>query len=176
MVRTSKDETRDAGLSAEKHRRIMNLVLQSGEHMTVIDNGADTILLGQGWRRKSVHPTRTVSVSGADPNKMLLRGLPVGTGITTITVCGKVHLLQANEAIFNEGSPFSLLSDCQVSECVDKLDAKARKHGGEQAMWVNKEVKIPLTVKECLMTMTNQEPTEEELRDITPLIISLDTP
>ena len=72
MVMTSEDETRDTGLSTTNYRRIMNMVPQSGESITVIDNGADTILLGRGWRKISVCPTRTVSVSGADPNKMLL--------------------------------------------------------------------------------------------------------
>jgi phosphoserine aminotransferase len=54
-------------LSNSPHNKCMNLLhLPEKYHISILDGGADTCVLGQGWKVISVHNTRRSNVVGSD--------------------------------------------------------------------------------------------------------------
>ena len=58
------------------------------------------------------HTTRKVNVIGFDQKIAIKKNLPIVTAVTAVDVGDKTHLLRIHEAVHNESSPHSLLSDC----------------------------------------------------------------
>jgi hypothetical protein len=54
-------------ISNSLHKKCMNLLyLPEKYHISILDGGADTCVLGQGWEVLSVHNTRRTNVVGFD--------------------------------------------------------------------------------------------------------------
>jgi hypothetical protein len=85
----------------------MNLLhLPEKYHISILDGGAVTCVLGQGWEVLSVHNTRTENVVGFNHEAAVKRNLPIVNAITAIDlqVLPIVH-----EAIYNDTANHSLL-------------------------------------------------------------------
>jgi hypothetical protein len=63
----------------------MNLLhLPEKYHISILDGGADTCVLGQGWENLSVQNTRRENVVGFDHEAAVKRNLPIVSAITAV--------------------------------------------------------------------------------------------
>jgi hypothetical protein len=65
-------------ISSSLHKKCMNLLnLPDKYHISILDVGADTCVLGQGWEALSVHSTRRANVVGFDHEAAVENNLPM---------------------------------------------------------------------------------------------------
>jgi hypothetical protein len=93
----------------------MNLIhLLEKYHISILDGGADTCVLGQGWEVLSVHNTRGANVVGFDHEAAVKRNLPIVSAITAVDLSDGISvLLIVHESIYDDTANHSLLSEFQ---------------------------------------------------------------
>jgi hypothetical protein len=65
-------------ISNSLHNKCMSLLhLPEKYHISILDGGADTCVLGQGWEVLSVHNTRRANVIGIYHEAVVKRNLPI---------------------------------------------------------------------------------------------------
>jgi hypothetical protein len=98
----------------------MNLLhLPEKYHISILDGGADTCVLGQGWEVVSFHNTRRENVVGFDHEAAVKRNLPIVSAITAVDLPDGISvLLIVHEAIYNLTANHSLLSEFHLSDLV----------------------------------------------------------
>ena len=131
----------------------------------VIDNGADTTVIGQGWKVLAESP-RKANVIGFDSKAAVKRNLPIVSAVAAVDLPNnKTMLVGVHESVSNATAPHSLLSDFQTRECVHLLDAVSKRHGGKQILKPTEETTIPLQMKECMLLFNVRVPTQHELNE-----------
>ena len=75
--------------------------IQNYEKISMLDNGADTCVLGKGWEGIAVHHTRKVHVYAFDHQAAVKKHLDIVTAVSVVEVNGKSIMLQVNEAVHN---------------------------------------------------------------------------
>jgi hypothetical protein len=149
----------------------------NGWHSTVSDGGADTWILGTGWRTLA-KTGRTANVIGFDSNYARKRNLPIVVSCAvTRDQDGKDVLLVVFDGVANPDSPISLLGEFQTREVGNIVDSVSSKHqhwdgtAGKQGMKLRcplegssmEEAVIPFQVHQALMMFPHREPTDDEL-------------
>jgi hypothetical protein len=88
-------------ISNSLHNKCMNLLhLSEKYYMSILDGGADTCVLGQGWEVLSVHNTRRANVVGFDYEAAVKRNIPIVSAITTVDLPDGISvILIVHEAI-----------------------------------------------------------------------------
>jgi hypothetical protein len=87
----------------------------TSEFVSVIDGGANTMVLGTGWRFIEVYPHRTVNIVGFDESEDCKYGCKIGTAVSVMTdTTGTDFLMFTHEAVQNHRSSTSLLSEGQM--------------------------------------------------------------
>jgi hypothetical protein len=116
----------------------MNLLfLPENHHISILDGGADTCVLGKGWEVLSIHNSRRANVVGFDHETATKRNLPIISEITAIDLPSEESiLLVIHEGIYNETAAHSLLSEFQLREFGIVIDSICHRHGGTQQMIV----------------------------------------
>jgi hypothetical protein len=101
----------------------MNLLhLPEKYHISILDGGADTFVLGQGWEVLSVHNTRRANVVGFDHEAAVRRNLPIFSAITAIDLPDEISVvLIVHEDIYNDTANNSLLSEFKLRDFGVKL-------------------------------------------------------
>jgi hypothetical protein len=80
-------------------------------HISILDNGADTSVLGKGWEILSIHSTRRANVVCFDHETAIKRNLLIVSAVTALDLPnGQSVLLLAHGGIYNETSNHSSLS------------------------------------------------------------------
>jgi hypothetical protein len=80
--------------------------------MSILDGGADTYVLGQGWEFLSVHNNTRANVVGFDHEVAVKRNLPIVSAITAVDLPDGISvILTVHEAIYNNTANYSLLSE-----------------------------------------------------------------
>ena len=81
----------------------MNLLfLPERYHISILDGGADTCILGKGWEILSTHNLRRANVIGFDHETAIKQNLPIVSAITALDLPnGKSILLVIHEGIYN---------------------------------------------------------------------------
>jgi len=153
--------------------RCMNsLYTPSEDHFAIFDSGSDSSIIGQGWKIIAEHPTRRANVIGFDAANTTKRNLPIVSAVTIVKDRrGGRILVQINEAVYNESSNISLLSEYQVRSHGGKVDSVPMKHGGTQSFTME-DITFGLTVQNCMVGMVHNMPTEQDLEEKTPLVIT----
>jgi hypothetical protein len=107
-------------ISNSLHKKCMNLLHLPEEYrISILDGGADTYILGQGWEVLSFHNTRRVNVVGFDNEATVKRNLPIVSAITVVDLPDGISvLLIVHEAIYNDTANHSLLSEFQLRDLV----------------------------------------------------------
>jgi hypothetical protein len=101
----------------------MLLHLLEKYHISILDGGADTCVLGQGWAVLSVHNTRRVNIVGFDHEAAVKMNLPIVTAITAVDLPDGISvILIVHEAIYNDTANHSLLSEFQARDFGVKID------------------------------------------------------
>ncbi len=164
--------TVEVSISEERVISCMNsLVIEDQQKLVIMDNGADTSVIGKGWDIIAVHPTRKAHVIGFDHKAAVKKNLDIVSAVTAVDINDHVYLLQINEAVSNPSAEHSLLSEYQVRDFGTSIDSVPRKHGGTQRMNVG-DVDIPFGVHNCLIHFKSRHPTVEELDKIQPIVLS----
>jgi len=143
-----------------------NLNVEGPYKKCIMDNGADTSVIGKGWTIVA-YTSRKANVVGFDKNAAVKRGLPIVSAITAVDLEDQTILIRIHEAVMNDASHHSLLSEFQVRECVYNLDSVWKKHGGSQTLSIKEDVIIPLQLKNCMMIFNHRNPSEEEIKTLT---------
>jgi hypothetical protein len=82
----------------------MNLLFLPGKlHISILDGGADTSILGKGWEILSIHSSRRANVVGFDHEIAVKQNLPIVSAISALDLPkGQSVLLVVHEGIYNE--------------------------------------------------------------------------
>ena len=153
----------------------MNLLfLPENHHISILDGGADTCVLGKGWEVLSIHNSRRANVVGFDHETAIKRNLPIVSAITAIDLpSGESILLVIHEGIYNETAAHSLLSEFQLREFGINIDSICHRHGGTQQLAIkgdsdsdNDVLTIPLDLSGCMVHFKHRMPTAEEIASL----------
>ena len=88
----------------------------------IMDNGADTSVIGKGWLVVA-YTQMKANIVGFDKKAAVKKGLPIVSAVTAVDIENKTVLLRIHEAVLNDAAHHSLMSEFQVRECVHKLDS-----------------------------------------------------
>jgi hypothetical protein len=112
----------------------MNLLfLPEKYHISILDGGADTCVLGKGWEILSIHSSRRTNVVGFDHKTAIKRNLPIVRAVTALDLPNRQSvLLLVHEGIYNETSNHSLLLEFQLREIGIVIDSICHRYGGAQ--------------------------------------------
>jgi hypothetical protein len=123
-------------ISNSLHNKCMNLLhLPEKYHISILDGGADTCVLGQGWEVLSVHNTRRANVVGFDHEAAVKKNLPMVSAITAFDLPDGISvILIVHGVIYDDTANHSLLSKFQLRDFGVKIDSICHKHGGTQKM------------------------------------------
>jgi hypothetical protein len=99
-------------ISNSLHNKCMNqLHLPEKYRINILDGGAYTCVLGQGWKVLSVRNNRRANVVGFDHQAAVKRNLPIISAITAVDLPDGISMiLILHEAIYNDTANHSLLS------------------------------------------------------------------
>ena len=111
-------------------------------------------------------------------------GIPIVSAVTVVETQGHKYLLRVHEAVYNQGSPTTLLSEFQLREHDCIVDSISTKHPTSlpgrnvgQCFLPRTHVYIPFIINGGLMTFRHHGlPTEQELASLTPIDITADSP
>jgi hypothetical protein len=135
-------------------------------HISILDGGADTCVLGQGWKILSVHITRRANVGGFDHETAVKRNLPIVSAITAVDLPDGISvMIVVHEAIYNDTANHSLLSEFQLRDFGVKIDSICHKHGGTQKIEiqdVSSSLVMPLELAGCMIHFKQQLPTTKK--------------
>jgi hypothetical protein len=124
--------------------------------LLVVLSGADTCVLGKGWEISSLHNSRRANVVGFYHETAVKKNLLTVSAITTADLSnGQSILLVIHEAIHNESSNHSLLSEFQPREYGVIIDPTCHRHGGTQKLIISDrnhhyDVTLPLELAGCM--------------------------
>ena len=149
----------------------MNLLfLPEKYHISILDDGADTCVLGKGWEVLSIHNSRRGNVVGFDHEAAIKRNLPIVSAITALDLPnGSSILLVVHQCIYNETSKHSLLSEFQLREFGIIIDSTCHRHGGTQKIVIqdgSESLTVPLELAGCMVHFKHRIPTSEEVESL----------
>jgi hypothetical protein len=111
----SSNHNADATLSISNslHNMCMNLLhLPEKYHISILDGGVDTCVLGKGWEVLSAHNNRNANVVGFDHEAVVKRNLPIVSAITAFNIPDEISvLLIVHEGIYNDTANHLLFSE-----------------------------------------------------------------
>jgi hypothetical protein len=145
----------------------MNLLqLPVKYHISILDGGEDTCILGQGWEVLSVHNTRRANVVGFDHETAVKRNLPIVSAITAVDLPDGISvILIVHEGIYNDTANHSLLSEFQLIDFGVKVDSICHKHGGTQKMEIQDSgslLIVPLELAGCMIHCKHRLPLQKK--------------
>jgi hypothetical protein len=124
-------------------------------HISILDDGVDTCVLGQGWEVISFHNTRRSKVVGFDNEAAVKRNVPIVNIITTVDLpYGTSVLLIVHEGIYNDTTNHSILSEFQLRDFDVNNDTACQKQGETQNMVIQNDrdsLVIPLELTGCII-------------------------
>lgn len=168
MAQSQHTETFRAIITGDPYRRLTNMSTQQNGHgHGASDSGADTSVIGTGgshpaFRRHSIDEHRRASVMSWDSSAPPKQGLAIGSFDTVLTsVTGERAISCWNQAVGNPNSDTTLCSDCQARSHGIVWDSVHKSHTasidgrkGEQTFYLSQDFKIPLVMKNELLTFT----------------------
>jgi hypothetical protein len=166
------DDEMDIRVHTDFYDVIARLVKGTNLNVSTSDNGADTCVVGNGWKIV-IKTARRANLVGFDSNYARKKGLPIVTADTVVRLQDQSEvIIMAHETVYNEGSPTTLISEFQVRTHGLVLDSVHKNHTasqdgrkGSQAFYLTEDNFIPLEMKGGLMTFENREPTEEDYKN-----------
>ena len=151
------------------------LFLDEGRNPVIMDNGADTSVIGKGWKVIAVDSVCKANVIGFDHHASIKRGLDIVSAAAVVPAPGGDVLLVIHEAVHNPTSTHSLFSEFQLRENYCHIDSVPRRHGGSQQMLVEEKT-IPFGIMDCLSYFKIRTPTATDFATLKPIEITQDFP
>ena len=123
-----------ATLRSNTNIKAQNLKVMGIYKPNIIDSGADTCVIGKGWH-VIADTKRRVNVIGFDKKVILKHSLPLVSAVTIVEPDdGNQIMLRIHQAVWNEDSQHTLLSDYQLREHIHGMDTVHVKYGGKQIL------------------------------------------
>ena len=147
-------------------------------HISILDCGIDTSVLGKGWEVLSIHNSRRANVVGFDHDTAVKKNLPIVSAITAVKIPDKQSiLLVMNKGIYNKTSNDPLLSELQPRELGVIIDPKCHIYGGTQQMKIvdsthHDDVITSLELARLMIHFKHLLPTEEEFMSLKPYCLT----
>jgi hypothetical protein len=126
-------ETRYTHLTITLSNKIRKIMYthKSTSLYTIVDSGADSVVVGTGWKFLSIYPDRTVNLQGYSESETKKYNCRIGNACTVMKDSeGNEYLIVAYEAIQNRNSDISLLSESQLRNNGIIVDSVSGKHQG----------------------------------------------
>ena len=118
-------------LRGENHIRTHNLHVDDVHKKCIIDNGADTTVIGKGWKAVG-QTTRKANVIGFDSKVSVKRNPPIVSAVAAVDLKdNETILVGVHESVHNESAPHTPILDLQIRECIEALHTVSRRHGGK---------------------------------------------
>jgi hypothetical protein len=143
--------------NVEYEKRFVHLAHTPKSSYAICDSGADSCVVGRLAKIQSV-TMRTANLVGYDPETTKSSSLPIVTALLkTMSAENVPLLLRVNEAVYNQNSPITLLSEYQIREYGKVVDSVAMKHHstdgnmGTQTLYASEVVRCPLVDRGGLM-------------------------
>ena len=134
VVEHNESDAEDVDVRAHTDFRdvIARLVKGSNLNISASDNGADTCVVGTGWK-VLIKTAQWANLVGFDSNHARKKGLPIVTADTGVRLQdGTEAVIRAHEAVCNEGSPTALISEFQVRTHGLVLDSVHKEHAARR--------------------------------------------
>jgi hypothetical protein len=148
------------------------LFLPEKHHISILDGGEDTCVLGKGWKILSIHNSRRENVTAFDHETTVKKNLPIVSAITAVDLPnGKSILLVIHESIHNDTSNHSLFSEFQLREHGILIDSTCHIHGSTQRLTItdsnhHDDITIPLELAGCMVHFKHRLPTKEDIMSL----------
>ena len=143
--------------NAEYEKRFINFSHSPRLSYAICDSGADSCVVGKLAKIESI-TMRTANLVGYDLQTTKSSSLPIVTALLkTLSAENVPLLLRVNEAVYNQNSTITLLSEYQIREYGIVVDSVALKHlttdkrRGTQTLYASDVVKCPLIDRGGLM-------------------------
>lgn len=118
----------EAQVNVEYEKRFIHLVHSPRLSYAICDSGADSCVVGKLAKIESI-TIRTANLVGYDPQTTKSSSLPIVTALLKALSAENVPLiLQVHEAVYNQNSTITLLSEYQMREYGIVVDSVATKH------------------------------------------------
>ena len=147
----------------------------SDKYFAISDGGADSCVVGKNAVVVS-HTGRYATLVGYDPKHTRSKRIPILTAYLKVKAHNGIPiLLKINEAVYNEGSPVTLLSEYQIREFGFVIDSVAQKHlkapgqQGLQRFILNDVVHIPFDDRGGIMGFEILPIADGEIDEIDPI-------
>ena len=192
---TTLDTTDELTVRCDTHleARCHALSLNPDRYFSTPDSGADTGVVGKGWRLVGGDSGRRATVTGFD-SAARKKGLVMGThDAIARTLDGRDVILRYHNSVGNPSGDLTLLSQIQVQlaghivdTCPKHLTANPQGLLGTQSLYLRRNpqvasdgsfVQIPLQLRAGLMTFEHRYPLDDDYdRNLEILELSLSTP
>ena len=139
---------------------------------TIIDGGADTCVIGRGWRITDI-TMRTANVVGFDSRCFTPTPLPIGSACAIIETDAGPVMVRVHEAVLNRGG-VSLLSKFQIRDYGFTVDDTGAMHGGKPRLQIDDGRFIRLEMQKGLAVCMTRPPNDSELSTMAPLDLTAD--
>lgn len=143
--------------NVEYENKFINLSHTPRVSYAICDSGANSCVVGKIAKVESF-TLRTANLAGYDPQTTKTSGLPIVTALLkTMSAENVPMLLQVHEAVYNQNSSITLLSEYQLREYGIVVDSVASKHfttdgkKGTQALYATSKVNCTLLDRGGLM-------------------------
>ena len=149
---------------------------------TIVDSGADSVVVGTGWKFLKFYPHRTVDLQGFSESETKKYNCKIGTACTVMKDSNGIeYLVIANEAIQNRKSDISLLSEIQLRHNGIIVDSVSEKHQGldgpgTQSIYSSDQtIQFKMQQRAAMMTLLHRLPTEEDIKTLPRFELTSDT-
>jgi hypothetical protein len=125
-------------------------------HVSILDGGADTSVLGKGWEVLSIQNSRRANAVNFAHETAITWNFPIVSTIAALDLPhGQSILLLVHEGINNEASGHSLLSEVQLRGFDIVIDSICCRHVGAQQMMIKDsndgdDLTLPLDLAGCM--------------------------
>jgi hypothetical protein len=143
--------------------------LRPGWFYSTTDGGANTMILGIGWRLLVYYPDRIISIAGFNEQHVRKSGCRVGTACAVLCdASGREYLALAHEAVENKGSRCSLLSESQMRSHGLIVDSKSQRHTGPNNAPGTHDppFTVPLHMRSALMICLHRLPSDDDIASL----------
>jgi hypothetical protein len=150
------------------------MLTRTSEHVSVVVGGADTMVLGNGWRFLELFEHQKVNIVGFDESYARKYGCYIETAVSVMTeTTGTDYLMVAYESVENRRSSTSLLSEGQMRHFGLIVDSTSKRHRGidglpgTQSLYSpDKSIQFKMLQRDALMILHHRDPTDAEIETL----------
>jgi hypothetical protein len=157
MTTISKQEEEEEKEEPILIRANTQIAIDDNRHYAISDSGADSSVLGK-YAHVTTYTGRHAYLVGYDPANTRSSKIPIVSGYIKVKAHNDIPvILEVHEALFNDKSPITLISEYQARDFGTIIDSVSTRHKtiagtyGTQRMIISPDLHIPLVDRGGLM-------------------------